>query len=413
MTDNQLLVDTSDVVHIDNEETIIGTKTFSRDTVVKNLSPMMTNCITEIPQDIKLELNNGTLTLKAGSKVYVPNGVGVFDVVDITSDKTLTHNMDGSFLIFVNPTSKYMYTIQKTNCISGSNRSLVSTWSCWYDTTNNVINHYTTDSSIVTNIATFPIAEVTVSNNAISSIDQIFNGFGYIGSTVFALPGVKGLIPNGRNEDGTLKNIEYVNTIVRARTFTWDISGSGQCFALTATRLLSSGTGVPFYQQEETPSGRIYAYWYKPSENIMYSTGSGTTWNKADLMVVGKIVGDDTGKITSFTQKRVFSSLDYNDKSTVSGWSMPSNRYIDLTVGTSGTQYVAPANGWFYFGINANAAGAAITISGNNMDVTQIAYASGNQLRRIFPAKQGDSIQIKYSNSTASILRFIYAQGEI
>lgn len=34
----------------------------------------ISNCITEIPQDIKLELNNGTLTLKAGSKVYVPNG---------------------------------------------------------------------------------------------------------------------------------------------------------------------------------------------------------------------------------------------------------------------------------------------------------------------------------------------------
>ena len=35
----------------------------------------ISNCITEIPQDIKLELNNhGTLKLKAGSKVYVPNG---------------------------------------------------------------------------------------------------------------------------------------------------------------------------------------------------------------------------------------------------------------------------------------------------------------------------------------------------
>lgn len=34
-------------------------------------SPYTTN---RIPQDIKLELNNGTLTLKAGSRVYVPNG---------------------------------------------------------------------------------------------------------------------------------------------------------------------------------------------------------------------------------------------------------------------------------------------------------------------------------------------------
>lgn len=37
-------------------------------------STAITNCITEIPQDIKLELKDGTLTLKAGSKVYIPNG---------------------------------------------------------------------------------------------------------------------------------------------------------------------------------------------------------------------------------------------------------------------------------------------------------------------------------------------------
>ena len=74
MTDEQLLVDTSDLVHIDNTETINGLKYFSHDTVVANASQMITNCITEIPQDIKLELNNGILTLKAGSKVYVPNG---------------------------------------------------------------------------------------------------------------------------------------------------------------------------------------------------------------------------------------------------------------------------------------------------------------------------------------------------
>ena len=41
---------------------------------IGNWSSNVTNCITGIPQDIKLELSSGTLTLKAGSKVYVPNG---------------------------------------------------------------------------------------------------------------------------------------------------------------------------------------------------------------------------------------------------------------------------------------------------------------------------------------------------
>ena len=95
------------------------------------------------------------------------------------------------------------------------------------------------------------------------------------------------------------------------------------------------------------------------------------------------------GVITSFfPPKTAFHAIDYNDSSWVSA-AMPSGKYIDLTVGASGATYAAPANGWFYFGINANTAGAGITISWNNMVITQIAHASGNQLRRIFPVKQG------------------------
>lgn len=65
-------------VDIDNLTTDLNNKA----NINLSNSTAITNCITEIPQDIKLELNNGTLTLKAGSKVYVPNG---FE----TSTKTL------------------------------------------------------------------------------------------------------------------------------------------------------------------------------------------------------------------------------------------------------------------------------------------------------------------------------------
>ena len=44
----------------------------------------ITNCITEIPQDIKLELNNGTLTLKAGSKVYKLDGTSITINTDVS-----------------------------------------------------------------------------------------------------------------------------------------------------------------------------------------------------------------------------------------------------------------------------------------------------------------------------------------
>ena len=39
-----------------------------------NVINYTTNRILEIPQDIKAELNNGVITIKAGTKVYIPNG---------------------------------------------------------------------------------------------------------------------------------------------------------------------------------------------------------------------------------------------------------------------------------------------------------------------------------------------------
>ncbi|MBQ9150293.1 hypothetical protein IJX73_05110, partial [bacterium] len=60
-----------------------------------NKNVQITNCITEIPQRINLELTDGVLTLKAGSVVTVPNGFEIdgqtpkFDYVTIDSDKQL------------------------------------------------------------------------------------------------------------------------------------------------------------------------------------------------------------------------------------------------------------------------------------------------------------------------------------
>ena len=182
-------------------------------------TPYTTNRILEIPQDIKLELNNGTLTLKAGSKVYVPNGFkadGVtpkFDVVTIDSDKTRT---DMSSI-----TNAPCFYIQEENRIltylgfSGSTAPTFSGQGIWYDTTNNVCKRSKNGGSTWDTVhASFPYALVTNDGTGYTSIDQVFNGFGYIGSTVFALPGVKVQAPNGKNEDGTYNSSVYTTSTV-------------------------------------------------------------------------------------------------------------------------------------------------------------------------------------------------------
>lgn len=187
--------------------------------MVHNLNDTQrTNCLTEIPQDIKLELNSGTLTLKAGSKVYVPNGSGVFDVVTTSSDITFTQNSAlGKNFLYVNSSGTVLS--RHNNVASGS--SVPANFSgTFYNTTTNKIQYYSSGTPS-TNYYSLPIAVFTIGTDQtanVTSIDQVFNGIGYIGSTIFALPGVKGLIPNGRNADGTLKSNSFAYTSVKTET---------------------------------------------------------------------------------------------------------------------------------------------------------------------------------------------------
>ena len=175
------------------------------------LENKITNCLLEVPQRIKLELNNGTLTLKAGSVVTVPNGFeadGVtpkFDYVTIESD--VTAGFKGySFTAFAcyYPQNNYMTldTVQTTITSTGNYN--------YYNVSENLVQ-FINNESVQYNNGAFPIAIVTLtSEQGVASIDQVFNGMGYIGSTIWVDKGVRGLAPNGRNKDGSLNNAEII-----------------------------------------------------------------------------------------------------------------------------------------------------------------------------------------------------------
>ncbi len=264
---------------------------------VKNNSldkTQITNCLTYIPQDIKLELNNGTLTLKAGSKVYVPNGAGKFDVLTVTADKNITStNIQGKGIIYLRSDGSYIGMLKKESFSSGLTVPS-GTWQVWYDTANNKVRKIEGTEGILVYDCTFPLGVVSVSGaNGITSIDQVFNGFGYIGSTVFALPGVKGLIPNGRKADGSLKNIEISLTKVLTRT---DV-----------------GTNVTDYKIGIYENAQFFNYdsnYIYDDENNLIKTHSGDVRND---LVFATYSTDGSNRITSFNSKNPFHAVDYND----------------------------------------------------------------------------------------------------
>ena len=358
----------------------------------------ITNCITEIPQDIKLELNNGTLTLKAGSKVYVPNGSGVFDAITTNADKTYSYTGDGKWYVFIAPNNGNIDIRETSKTFSGDTAPTgISGWNIWYDTTNNYVKKTTDSGSTWTTGTSLPIAIITISGGAITSIDQVFNGFGYIGSTVFALPGVKGLIPNGRNDDGSLKSTSYITTSVITRT--WTTQSAEGIFLLNVN-----------------PTGSLPYLTIRPA--VRYDENSNKLINVSDPneadIGLAKLV---SGKIDSISTKTSFHALDWNDKSEIYTWMMPSNKYIDLTLNESGSTYTAPANGWVAFDKRASSASQYVNGGVTNRPSLQgsyTGYSSGVECWIWFPVKKGDVYKINYTTGGAtSFFIFIYAEGEI
>lgn len=364
----------------------------------------ISNCITEIPQDIKLELNNGTLTLKAGSKVYIPNGfesdgtTKKFDVVVIKNDVTADIKSDSG--LFCYNKNNGIFSVL-TNAVSGSSLDNPSYLQGWYDTTNNIIKRYLNIGGVSwqTNFS-LPLCIVTSNTEKITSIDQVFNGFGYIGSTVYALPGVKGLIPNGRNADGSLKSIEWTSNKVIISTLTF---GKQSYYLGTYNNEQALG----FYGKTITK--------YDEKDNIIIDTYANVI--RLGWSFWGECTSDSNNKITSFTPKTAFHALDYNDKSTISGWGMPSSRYINLTLGADDTTYVAPANGCFYVKKDFAASGQYIWFKLYNstdtvMDITF--WGSNNGfIGGFISVSKGSKVRIKYTASGAvKEFRFIFAEGE-
>lgn len=356
---------------------------------VASWSSNITNCITEIPQDIKLELNAGTLTLKAGSKVYVPNGIGVFDTETITSDLTLA-SYAGTYqegVVWTN--SGVIDSVNTNKFFSGSSTPTFTGQGLWYDTANNICK-ISRDGGSTWEKCSLPLCLCIVDSGTRTQIQQTFNGFGYIGSTVFALPGVKGLIPDGRNADGSLKNTT-TNDLTTVKTVQVNTS--------TAKIAMYSAGGL---------GSQTKNFGLNEAENYNYDSGVLT-----NALEVARVIVDSNAQITAFTPKPAFHAVDYSDTEYIAHQAMPSTLNINLTLGASGTEYIAPADGWFVVGKSSGTSGAFFNLVNETAGIglTSDGYQTGNKLLFV-PVSKGNVVKCTYNFSgSTSFFRFIYANG--
>ena len=307
----------------------------------------ITNCITEIPQDIKLELNNGTLTLKAGSKFYVPNGANVYNAVTISSDMILPKNSSAKYFIFLKDNGATADTMPVDYCYTGKFQPTIThTYAIWHDTASYKIKWTGDNGSTWVGGYSFPICVIvnnTPGTEKASSIEQVFNGFGYVGKTVFALPGVKGLIPNGRNADGSLKNTEFRYDSVKYVTFS---NGTLNDHIVCYLNYISLRSTTLEYDE------KVNLNWL----------GSKYTNEICDA---GRLSIDSANSyaITSFTPKTAFHAVDWNDYAHELN-SKQDIANLSQTLDDSTTKY--PSN---------NAVKTAIDAKGGGLEIGDIGFA--------------------------------------
>ena len=269
-----------------------------KDNSGSGLENKITNCLLEVPQRIKLELNDGTLTLKAGSQVIVPNGFEAdgttprFDYVTVANDISETSTLNTTCMVSLCTDDNTLIFRLVANYQSGTQSdSSQANNSNYYYTDSNLVKDKTSSGTI--RGSSLPIAIVNVSSTQITSIDQVFNGMGYIGSTVWVDKGVKGLIPNGRNEDGSLRNVEFTTQNILLRNNT----ERGSAYLV----IVDGGTSVSIAFKE--------VWVFDEKSNRILNGGV----IRDNIGFYGDITLGTGGVITSFTPKLPFRAVDWSD----------------------------------------------------------------------------------------------------
>ena len=107
------------------------------------------------------------------------------------------------------------------------------------------------------------------------------------------------------------------------------------------------------------------------------------------------------------------SNLSADGKDIASGLGMPSNRYIDLTLGATGATYTAaPANGWYYLKKQASGNGQSLSLQTSRIQVDGNSATSAQYVGLILPVVKGDVLTVYYSLGGSLVaFRFVYAEG--
>lgn len=291
------------------------------------------NGVSYIPHDIDFEIVNGTTpTLHAGSEVWVPYGKAApaLSVGDSLNSGIITAiSWDGSRLFYkvrydtdlsiditndpasaefvtsISPAhSFWWFAFHYSQDTAPSN---FGQYALWWDSSTNIVKITIDSGATWQNYASLPIGVFTMAGTgATKKVKHVFNGFGYIGSTVFAVPGVKGLMADGLNEDGSYKTIERTFDKMVMRTMAFNRSAF-YGVVLDGEYTIQGENYIEVAElPDPVPSG--YVFCYRTSDNTLWWTENVGVWARAYGFKIGWF-GSDAKKITAFHADNSFAKV--------------------------------------------------------------------------------------------------------
>lgn len=207
----------------------------------------------------------------------------------------------------------------------------------------------------------------------------------------------------------------------------------------TVTNLLTGGDSAPTNMvttdtAQDITANKTFTGEIRVGDDIGYSTlakfsrealvsGDSTLLEHIDLGEADFVVQGNLGKKVYETDKYVYKKyinvddlsdnqikMDNSISSQVAHMAMPSDKYIDLTLGASGTTYTAPANGWLQIMGVSTVSGGYVEIS-SAINFTFQASAAQQYCRGFCPIAKNTTYAINYDGFNVQASRFYYSVG--
>lgn len=272
-----------------------------------------TNCLLEVPQNIKLELSNNVLTIKARSIITLTGSTYATLTTNVDGSITLGNGSDNSFYIImtgnpnaVTPAAIFPVKLSSSGDSNGFPTENLTNITTYYNTDDKIWYRYNPTTTLWDVISKYPLGIIERKNNIWSFAkdsngnDMIFNGAGFIGHHAFVYPDVEALAPDGFNEDKSFKSVELTNNALRIIEMTTTTSEAGY------EKILQMGnTGVynsNNYREVESYNDlgtQNYSFQYVKKDNIIYYY-NGATYETRIIVKILSYSYDGT-RVTDFT----------------------------------------------------------------------------------------------------------------